>query len=202
VDSFQDPEIGICNLTSKFCASQLEGYLKKDRPMLPLFACSRRIAFRLLVLLPGCLAADSKEPPVPPGRVGPLADGGAVLPVGQYLIPAGRQVDLPGIRPLVLALSPDGRLLVTSGLSQELLVLDPNTGEEKQRVMMAPRPENRPPSASNNILDQDPSSRPQASYTGLVFSPDGRRIYLSDVQGSIRVFEVDGQGQVRTSSTG
>src|SRR5258707_5535371 len=35
-------------------------------------------------------------------------------PVNQMLTPAGIQAQLPGVRPQALALSPDGRLLVTS----------------------------------------------------------------------------------------
>jgi DNA-binding beta-propeller fold protein YncE len=36
----------------------------------------------------------------------------------------------------------------------------------------------------------------QLSFTGLIFSPDGRRIYLSNVSGSIKVFGVDASNRV------
>src|SRR5205823_14486337 len=36
----------------------------------------------------------------------------------------------------------------------------------------------------------------QLSFTGLEFSPDGSRIYLSNVQGSIKVFGVRADGKV------
>jgi hypothetical protein len=55
----------------------------------------------------GCIASS-------PGRGG-AADGRTVTPFNQVLTPAGRQVELPGLRPQAIALSPDGRLLVTSG---------------------------------------------------------------------------------------
>ena len=54
---------------------------------------------------------------------------GLVTPVNQLVTPAGIQVDLPGMRPQALALSPNGKLLVTAGLTHELLVLDPATGK-------------------------------------------------------------------------
>ena len=38
-----------------------------------------------------------------------------VLPVNQVITPAGTQIELHGLRPQVLALSPDGKILVTSG---------------------------------------------------------------------------------------
>ncbi len=122
------------------------------------------------------------------------------LPVGQGLDPAGRQVALPGLRPVVLALDPSGRLLVTSGLTHELWVLDPASGETRQRVALAPEPGRTPRAPSENLLDPDPSARPQASCTGLVFSADGRRLYLSDVQGCVQVFEVDAAGQVAVAA--
>ena len=42
---------------------------------------------------------------------------GLETPVNQLVTPAGTQVELPGIRPNALALSPDGKLLVTAGLT-------------------------------------------------------------------------------------
>src|SRR5512140_3018624 len=57
-----------------------------------------------------------------------------VLPVNQVLTPAGRQVELPDLRPQAIALSPDGQLLVTAGKTHELVVLDPATGAILQKV--------------------------------------------------------------------
>src|SRR5690348_6589743 len=50
-------------------------------------------------------------------------------PVNQLLTPAGIWVPLPGMRPNALGLSPNGKVLVTSGLTNELLVLNPATGK-------------------------------------------------------------------------
>ena len=48
--------------------------------------------------------------------------------------PPGLSIELPGMRPQALALSPDGKLLVTAGLTHELVVLDPATGKILQHV--------------------------------------------------------------------
>src|SRR5690348_6538535 len=68
--------------------------------------------------------------------VGRTGAGQIVLPVNQTLAPAGIQVELPGLRPQVMKLSPDGRLLATSGKTAELVILDPLTGKILQRVAM------------------------------------------------------------------
>ena len=122
-----------------------------------------------------------------------------VLPVNQVVTPAGRQVELPGLRPQALALSPDGRTLVVSGKSSELVVMDPVTGFIRQRVALpnAEQAEPRPDAPSSNILKPDKDG--QVSFTGLVFSPDGRRIVLSNVNGSLKVFNVAADGTVTPS---
>lgn len=150
----------------------------------------RHWQFVLGMVLAG-LAAAAQAP-----RVGPLPGGRAVLPVGQALDPAGEQLPLPGLRPLVLAMDPAGRLLAVSGRSRELLVLDAASGQERQRVRLADEPGAAPKAPSPNLLDPDPNAQPQASFTGLAFSANGRRLFLSDVQGSVQTFAVDGGGRV------
>ncbi|HTV42065.1 MAG TPA: hypothetical protein VMF08_15960 [Candidatus Sulfotelmatobacter sp.] len=120
---------------------------------------------------------------------------GIQTPVNQLITPAGTQVPLPGMRPNALALSPDVRLLVTSGLLPELIAIDPATGKILQHV---PFPE---PARGNSMKAIDapilsPNERPKLSFTGLAFSPDGSRIYLSDVNGEIKVFGVDQDNKV------
>ncbi len=134
--------------------------------------------------------------PRPPNRVGIGPDGRAVLPVNQVIVPAGIQVELPGLRPQAVALSPDGRLLVTSGKTSELVVIDPETGKVLERVPLPSEKSTEPVigPVSTHILDPDKDA--QLSFTGLEFSPDGSRLYLSNVNGSIKVFGVDG-GRVR-----
>lgn len=128
--------------------------------------------------------------------VGRWQSGSTVTPVNQRLTPLGEQVELPGLRPQALALSPDGGMLLASGKTSELLVLDPATGSIRQRVELPPdrTGEASPELPSENILK--PDTEGQVSFTGLIFSPDGRTIYLSNVNGSIKVFKVDAAGKV------
>lgn len=123
--------------------------------------------------------------------VGHKADGRSVTPVNQTLTPLGRQIELTGLRPQVLALSPDGSRLLVSGKTSELLVLSPVTGEILQRVALPSEQVNEPQPAvpSSNILK--PDAKGQVSYTGLIYSPDGKRVFLSNVNGSLKVFRVD-----------
>src|SRR6185436_18717545 len=122
-----------------------------------------------------------------------------MTPINQVVTPTGQQIELPDMRPIVLALSPNGQLLVTSGKTSELVVLDPKTGAIRQRVAFPAEGQNepQPETVSGNILE--PDKKGQVSFTGLAFSPDGRRIYLANVNGSVKVFEVDANDRVQPS---
>jgi YVTN family beta-propeller protein len=114
-----------------------------------------------------------------------------VLPVNQVITPAGKQIELHGLRPQVLALSPDGKILVTSGKTHDVIVIDPDTGKILQKVVLpndGPLTDTSAPASAHYLK---PDHDEQVSYTGLVFSPDGSRLYLSNVKGSIKVFAVD-----------
>jgi YVTN family beta-propeller protein len=130
--------------------------------------------------------------------VGGSIEDSIVTPVNQRLTPVGKWLDLPGMRPQVLALSPDGKIAVTSGKTSKLVVIDPETNSILQQVDLPSEEStsNADQSAANNLK---PDTKAIASFTGLVFSPDGRSIYLSNVQGSIKVFSVDGVGKVSPS---
>jgi len=152
------------------------------------------------VSLLGCQhTPQSTRAPGASERVGRQGTNRVVTPVNQVVTPLGRQIDLPGLRPQGLALSPDGTLLITSGKTSELIVIDPSTGEIRQRVPLpsASQTEPQPSVPSSNILKPDTDAI--LSFTGLVFSPDGRHIVLSNVKGSLKVFEVSPDGTVRGS---
>lgn len=127
--------------------------------------------------------------------VGIQETGQVVVPVNQTVSPAGKQIPLPGMRPQALALSPNGRLLVVSGLTHELVALDPNSGAILQRVRMPSDVNPAPAVASPNILK--PPKEGQLSYTGLIFSHKGKRIFLSNVNGSVEVFDVSKKGIIK-----
>ncbi|MGH7979693.1 MAG: beta-propeller fold lactonase family protein, partial [Limisphaerales bacterium] len=114
---------------------------------------------------------------------------GMETPVNQLITPAGTLVRLPGMRPNALALSPNGQLLVTSGLRPELVALDPATGKIIQRVPF-PKEQGEKSLKAVSSLILNATEKSKLSFTGISFSPDGSRIYLSNVNGDVKVFSV------------
>ncbi|MCU0876028.1 MAG: YncE family protein, partial [Pirellulaceae bacterium] len=151
-----------------------------------------------------CSAAGATAGESPPRaddrleRVGRQADGRTVLPVNQVVTPVGAQVELPGLRPQALALSPNGQLLAVSGKTAEVLILDPATGAVRQRVAIRTGSAASTPGAPiANLIE--PRAKGQVSFTGLVFTPDGTRLLLSNVDGDLKVFDVATDGTVSVS---
>jgi YVTN family beta-propeller protein len=104
-------------------------------------------------------------------------------------------VELSGLRPQALALSPDSKLLVTSGKTHELVGIYTQSGKIVKKLALPPeKATNTIGPVSENILQPDKEG--QLSFCGLVFSPDGSRIYLANVDGSIKVFGVQTGGTV------
>ena len=151
------------------------------------------------ILLSACAAPDPERPVAAKHRVGRGA-GAQVTPVNQVLTPRGTFIDLPGLRPQVLVLSADGRWLFTAGKTSELLVLDAASGEVRQRVPL-PNDAQTAPANDPNRKEQKPDKDGQVSYTGLVLSPRGDRLFLANVKGSIKVFAIDATGTVTPSHT-
>jgi YVTN family beta-propeller protein len=135
----------------------------------------------LASLLVGCSLDRVRSQTDPVGQV---SNNRYIMPTSQILSPAGQQVCLSGLRPQALALSPDCELLVTSGKNNQLYVIEPATGNILQKVAMP---------GDNAESSQDPKEDSKAllSLTGLIFSPDGRRIFLSNVRGDVKVFSVN-----------
>ncbi len=148
----------------------------------------KNLNYRVLLALAGTVtqlfADDFPETVLPVGRVG----RSLVTPANQIVTPAGTLINLPGMRPLALALSPNGKILVTAGLTHELAALDPATGEVIQHVEFPSDQAKEPEAITERILS--PDGQAQLSFTGLAFSPDGARIYLANVNGDIKVFKV------------
>ena len=152
--------------------------------------------FLLLAGTPQPATAQSESVFSTAEHVGRLETNRTVTPVNQVVTPHGLQVELPGLRPQALALSPDGKILVTSGKTSELVVVDPMTGKIRHRVALPSDKlhEPSPEVASSNILK--PDDKGQVSFTGLVFSPDGSRLFLANVNGSVKVFDVARDGKI------
>jgi YVTN family beta-propeller protein len=117
-------------------------------------------------------------------------------PVNQRVAPTGRQVELPEMRPQALALSPDKRLLVTAGQTHELMVLDASSGNILQHVPFPDAGASPAPAPLSGAMIA-PDANARISYTGLVFSPDGSRLYMANVNGDIKVFAVEKSHKVK-----
>jgi YVTN family beta-propeller protein len=106
-------------------------------------------------------------------HVGPQADGRHVVPTNQVLWPAGTQVDLSG-RPTDIDLSPDGRFLAVLNRNN-VLILDADEGKVLQTLNY--------------------KTKGGGSYTGMLFSQDGRTLYASNIGGRVEVFRMDASGR-------
>src|SRR2546423_11588101 len=141
-----------------------------------------RVAVGFVFVAAGCRTAQEQELPFSTTEsVGKVGVNRYFTPANQLLTPAGLQIELPGMRPQAIALSPNGRFLVTAGKTHDLVVIEAATGKILQR---APLPVNdahdpAPDALPEQILHPDTEGQP--SFTGLAFSPDGSRIYLSNV---------------------
>jgi YVTN family beta-propeller protein len=150
--------------------------------------------------------------------VGLLGANRYLTPTGQLLTPAGLQIELPGLRPQALVLSPDSKFIATAGKSNVLVLISARTGEIVQKVALSTNkleakaeanaavtedptlsPETTsPPSTKPKTTNTPPNtSKWQLSFTGIIFSPDGRRLYVSTIGGFIRVFAVEKDGSLR-----
>ncbi len=152
----------------------------------------------LLLILAACAGDPSLPTPhAPLDTVGRKGGAQAVTPVNQTLTPHGTSIDLPGLRPQALALSADGSRIYVSGKTSELLVIDAAQGDILQRVSLPSEEATTLSPVSTHELDPDGDA--QLSFTGLLSSPDGRFVYLSNVNGSIKVFTVDEEGTLHPS---
>lgn len=134
------------------------------------------------------LSQEVKPAPSKTDVVGIREDQSVQTPVNQVLTPYGTQIDLAGMRPQAVAVSHSGKYLVASGKTSALVVIDITTNQIIQTVAMPGR---------GNEIDEDA----QVSYTGLIFSSDDKYIYLSDVNGTIKVFELKSDGNVVRNRT-
>ena len=92
---------------------------------------------------------------------------GFETPVNQHLTPAGTLVELPGMRPQALALSPDGKLLVTAGITSELVVVNPATGNILQRAAFPSDQAQAQMPVSAEILSPDKKGAVELHRPGL-----------------------------------
>ena len=103
-----------------------------------------------------------------PVEVGPQPDGSILVPTNQLLQPAGFQVYLPG-RPVDLLLLPGKQLLVVKNrLSLDLVRI-----RDRTILQSLPYPENG------------------SSFTGLIASEDGNRLFVTDARNQVHIAGLD-----------
>src|SRR5262245_25102600 len=85
---------------------------------------------------------------------------GAILPNGRFVTPAGIEVNVLAPKPFGLALSPDGNMLATV-----------NSGAGPFSLTLISQIKSATPAVKRIDVD--------ASFMGVTFSPDSRRVYLS-----------------------
>ena len=112
---------------------------------------------------------------------------GFETPVNQLVTPAGIQVELAGIRPNALALSPDGKILVTAGLTHELVAVEPATGKILQRVPFPSDTAQEEKPIAGGILNLDEKSAVEF-HRPRVFAGRLADLSFSSVNGDIKVF--------------
>src|SRR6185503_12071084 len=114
-----------------------------------------------LVLISGAILSQAQTLPDINGvfstreTVGRIGTNRFYTPANQVLTPAGFQVELPGMRPQALALSPDGRLLVTAGKTHELVVIEPPSGKILDRIALPSETDRDPSPVPEQILEPD-----------------------------------------------
>jgi YVTN family beta-propeller protein len=157
-------------------------------------------------LLSGC-RTESKPILPAPLSIAPAAetDNSRYVPTGQLLSPAGRQIELPKVRPQGLALSPNGKLLAVSGNTEVLTLLDPATGQTLQSIPLTLiTTEVRTNKTTNTVAEAvekishktnhtylvSVTNHADLSFTGLSFSPDGSHFYLSNAKGTIWAYDL------------
>ncbi len=161
----------------------LSGTLRHTRHRLAVFAV-------LVALLagPAFAAAQDARPAASPEAspaaspvatadeclVGRQTDGSILLPTNQLITPSGEQVEFEG-RPVAVALHPDGETaaFLTNERAEPIVVVNTATGEVLQFF--------------------DPGAEPGeagSSFAGIVYAPDGSRLYASDASGGA-VFVTD-----------
>ncbi|NDG64533.1 MAG: phosphoesterase, partial [Planctomycetes bacterium] len=164
------------------------------------FQCVLQYALKcclISIFIPACASVEQSQVIVSTNDpVGQVGINRFFTPTNQLLTPAGKLVELPGMRPQAIALFADGTRLITAGKTSEIVVVDPSSGEIIQRITLPAEDETH--ASANPVSPRllKPDKNGQLSFTGLVVSPNGTRAYLANVDGSIKVFGIDDKGTI------
>lgn len=126
----------------------------------------------------GILAFGHYDAPAQVGekqQIGRQKDGTVLTTSNQVLTPAGRQVEFRG-RPNAVTLSPDRKTAAfLNGGYKAIILVDVETGAVKQEFDAA---------------------GPSASFSGIVYSKDGKTLYASQATGNLIIAKVAGDGTI------
>lgn len=112
--------------------------------------------------------------------VGRQEDGRVVLPTNQVIHSAGKHIEFRG-RPNAVTLSPDGKIAaLLNGTYKAIMLIDMETGTVKQE------------------FDAAGSS---ASFAGILYSKDGKKLYASQANGHIIIANVADDGTISLDQT-
>ena len=91
----------------------------------------------ILIFIPACASVEQSQVIVSTNApVGQVGTNLFFTPTNQLLTPAGKLVELPGMRPQAMAIFADGTRLITAGKTAEIVVVDPSSGEIMQRIAL------------------------------------------------------------------
>lgn len=157
-----------------------------------LLAASMFLAASLIGCQPGTTHQSAKSPspaadePANPraaraatrdlNHVGPLPDGGSVVPTSQLIHPAGDTIEFPG-RPVDMALSPDASRLFVKD-NRGLVIVDTAAWSITQTLKM-------------------PKKDDGGSMVGIAVSSDGSHVYLTTALGQLVEATIDANGQAK-----
>jgi YVTN family beta-propeller protein len=110
-------------------------------------------------------------------KVGRQPNGSVLVNTGQFITPAGKQIEFNG-RPVAVTLSPDGKTAaflngVGSSQGKFIVVVDLSTGKLKQEFNPA---------------------NGGASFDGITYSKDGSKLFASDASGKLVIANVAADG--------
>ena len=113
-------------------------------------------------------------------RVGRKADGTVVLPTNQIIKPAGSQVEFRG-RPNAVVISPDQKTAAfLNGAYKAIILVD---------------------IATNTVKQEFDAAGSSASFDGITYSKDGRKLYASQANNRIIVANVADDGKLTLDHT-
>lgn len=159
-------------MSSRHDGSPVKGLMRRSR-----------VAAAAMVVAFAATATGVAATAGPSSTVGVQPDGSVLVTNGQRLTPAGESAAFSG-RPNAVAISPDGRIAAAL------------TAAENQKWTPGFEPLVLVDMASGRVVQQVNPGDIQGSYTGIVFAPDGRRLYASMADGRIAVADIGSDDRI------